>query len=74
MCDKRFAVFPQTTDEEKRRFELLKRAYIDARYKMDEYQITKEELEYLAQKVNQLKGLTARVCTSKIQEIGKKWS
>ena len=72
MCDKRFAVFPQTTDEEKRRFELLKRAYIDARYKMDEYQITKEELEYLAQKVNQLKGLTARVCTSKIQEIGKK--
>ena len=32
MCDKRFAVFPQTTDEEKRRFELLKRAYIDARF------------------------------------------
>ncbi|MEM6817050.1 MAG: HEPN domain-containing protein [Bacteroidota bacterium] len=46
MCDARFAVFPKTTDEEKHRFELLKRAYIDARYKMDEYQITKGELEY----------------------------
>ena len=30
MCDKRFDVFPQTTYEEKRQFELLKRAYIDA--------------------------------------------
>ena len=72
MCDKRFVVFPQTTDEEKRRFELLKRAYIDARYKMDEYQITKEELEYLAHKVSQLKELTAGICTSRIQEIGSK--
>ena len=44
MCDKRFAVFPKTTDKEKQLFELLKRAYIDARYKMDEYQITKVEL------------------------------
>ena len=70
MCDKRFAVFPQTTDEEKRLFELLKRAYIDARYKMDEYTITKSELKYLADKVNRLKELTDRICREKIQSIG----
>ena len=81
MCDKRFDVFPQTTDEEKRRFELLKRAYIDARlvsrslaqaeYKMDEYEITKVELSYLAeQRVNELKTLTDTICKEKIAEIG----
>jgi len=70
MCDKRFAVFPQTTDEEKRLFELLKRAYIDARYKMDEYRISKEELEYLSEKVNLLKTLTEQICKDKIKEIG----
>lgn len=70
MCDKRFAVFPKTTDEEKRRFELLKRAYIDARYKMDEYQITEEELAYLSQRVAQLQRLTETICRTKIAEIG----
>lgn len=70
MCDKRFGVFLRTTDEEKRHFELLKRAYIDARYKMDEYEITKEELEYLAERVNELKRLTETICKAKIAEIG----
>ncbi|TRX56044.1 HEPN domain-containing protein, partial [Fulvivirga sp. M361] len=60
-CDPRFAVFPHSTDEEKRLFELLRRAYVDARYKMDEYSISKEELNYLAEKVEQLKGLTERL-------------
>ncbi|MEM6892684.1 MAG: HEPN domain-containing protein [Bacteroidota bacterium] len=71
MCDPRFAVFPKTTNEEKHRFELLKRAYIDARYKMDEYQITKGELTYLAERVNELKRLTEEICGQKIGEIGK---
>ncbi|MEX0314469.1 MAG: HEPN domain-containing protein [Allomuricauda sp.] len=71
MCDNRFAVFPKTTDTEKHRFELLKRAYIDARYKMDEYQISKTELEYLADKVGQLKELTKVICKEKIAGIGK---
>ncbi len=69
-CDPRFNVFPRTTEEEEYRFDLLKRAYIDARYKMDEYTITKEELEYLAEKVNQLKGLTEALCQAKIKQIG----
>lgn len=42
MCDKTFAVFPQDTDEEKRLFDLLKKAYIDARYKMDKYSVSKK--------------------------------
>ncbi|MCL6274231.1 HEPN domain-containing protein [Muricauda sp. 2012CJ35-5] len=71
MCDARFAVFPKTTDEEKHRFELLKRAYIDARYKMDEYQITKTELQILAAQVNKLKQLTEEICGGKIGEIAK---
>ena len=69
-CDPRFAVFPQDTDEEKRRFELLRRAYVDARYKMDEYNISKEELDYLAEKVEQLKEVTERLCEEKIEGIG----
>lgn len=71
MCDPRFAVFPKTTDEEKHRFELLKRAYIDARYKMDEYQITKGELDYLAERVKELKELTEKICGERIREVRK---
>lgn len=70
MCDKRFAMFPKTTKEEQRLFELLKKAYIYARYKMEEYTITQPELEYLADKVNQLKQLTQEICEKKIREIG----
>jgi len=52
--DRRFLpVFPRSTPEEERLFELLKKAYIDARYKR-EYKITKKELEYLAGRVKKL--------------------
>jgi len=71
-CDSRFDIFPRETAEEKKLFELLKRAYIDSRYKMDEYQITKEELTYLTGRVNELKGMTETICKAKIAEIGKK--
>ena len=69
-CDARFNVFPRETAQEKELFELLKRAYIDSRYKMDEYQITKEQLEYLADRVQLLKSLTEEICLEKISEIG----
>ncbi len=71
MCDARFAVFPKTTDEEKHRFELLKRAYIDARYNMDEYTITPTELEYLAEKVEVLRGLTEQICEERILSMNQ---
>ena len=69
-CDPLFDVFPCSTEEEEHRFDLLKRAYVYARYKMDEYTITKEELEYLAEKVNRLKNLTESICKAKIEQIG----
>ncbi|MDC6363382.1 MULTISPECIES: HEPN domain-containing protein [Flavobacteriaceae] len=71
MCDKRFDLFPKQTEEHKRLFELLKRAYIDARYNMKEYHITKGDLEYLSHKVLQLKQLTEEICQEKIAQIGE---
>ncbi|UOB16457.1 HEPN domain-containing protein [Abyssalbus ytuae] len=68
--DERFAtVFPQNTKEERDRFDLLKRAYIDARYRMKIYNITREELEYLGERVTLLKKLTEEVCREKISSF-----
>lgn len=72
MCDKRFGVFPKETEEDKRLFELLKKAYIDARYKMDEYTVTKCELEKLSSYVLELKNKTEEICKEKIRLIGGK--
>lgn len=69
-CDKRFHIFSRKTKEEKHLFRLLQRAYIDARYKIDEYSITKEELEYLANKVYMLKEITVEICKQRILKIG----
>ena len=68
-CDARFHVFPRETEPQKDAFELLKRAYIDSRYKMDEFQISKEQLEYLAERVQTLKGLTEEICLERIERI-----
>ena len=60
--DSRFkAVFPRTTAEEKRLFDLLKRAYIDSRYKLD-YSIKREELEWLGSRVGVLRGMVEERC------------
>lgn len=60
-----FKVFPRATEQQKHCFDLLQKAYIDARYKRD-YAITKEELEYLAGRVRKLQELTKRICEEKI--------
>lgn len=61
-------VFPKNTEEEKHRFDLLKRAYTEARYNMG-YRITKEELEYLAGRVTELQQLTNEICQAKIDSF-----
>ncbi|MCT4588828.1 MAG: nucleotidyltransferase and HEPN domain-containing protein [Carboxylicivirga sp.] len=72
MLDERLKeAFPRETDKEKSLFRLLHRAYIDARYKMDEYLITFEDLQYLGDRVSILQKLTKEVCLSKIDGIGK---
>ncbi len=60
-----FTVFPRGNEQQKRCFDLLKKAYIDARYNHD-FAITKEELEYLAGRVRKLQELTKRICEEKI--------
>jgi HEPN domain-containing protein len=68
-CDAAFLkVFPRATKEQDRTFKLLKKAYIDARYKAS-YRITKKELEYLAQCVKKLQRLTKAVCRAKIESF-----
>jgi predicted nucleotidyltransferase/HEPN domain-containing protein len=59
-------VFPKATPEEKECFDLLRRAYVEARYN-PAYQITKAQLEYLAQRVRKLQRLTKKVCEAKIE-------
>jgi predicted nucleotidyltransferase/HEPN domain-containing protein len=66
-CDPVFlTVFPRTTDQEKECFELLRRAYVEARYNPG-YKITKEQLEYLAQRVEKLQDLTQKICEARIE-------
>src|SRR6185295_8458027 len=68
--DPRFLpVFPRTTPEEKRLFELLQKGYIDARYN-PKYKISKKELEYLAERVKQLQKLTKAICKERIASYG----
>ena len=63
-------VFPQSSDEEKRLFELLKKSYIEARYSKS-FTVEKSELDYLSERVQLLKELTERICKEKIEELGK---
>ncbi|MDD5728355.1 MAG: HEPN domain-containing protein [Victivallales bacterium] len=58
-------IFPRNTQREKDLFDLLKRAYVEARYSMS-YEITPEELEYLAERVKLLQALTEKTCKEKI--------
>lgn len=54
-------IFPQATEEQKKCFDLLRAAYIEARYSKD-YKITKEQLEYLAARVEKLKAIVKEIC------------
>lgn len=58
-------IFPTATKEQQDCFNLLQKAYIDARYSKN-YSITKEQLEYLIVRVEKLKGLVEVVCKEKI--------
>ena len=58
-------VFPDNTPEEKHLFDLLKRGYVDARYK-DHYEINAEELTTLIERVKKLQAIAERICVAKI--------
>jgi predicted nucleotidyltransferase/HEPN domain-containing protein len=61
-------VFPNKTEDEKHRFDVLVKAYIDSRYKLD-YTVVPEELEWLGKRVQMLKELTELVCKEEIQRF-----
>ncbi len=63
-----FKTFPMGTDEEKRRFNLLKQAYVRARYDKS-YNITAEELKYLGRCVELLREQTETSCKEKFKSI-----
>lgn len=65
-----FKIFPFATKEQREIFDLLNRAYVDARYKKD-YKISKAQLEYLAERVKKLQRLTNKVCKEKIKVFAK---
>lgn len=59
---------PPLDEKEFHLFDLLKRGYIDARYKLD-YQITAEELKELIEKVTKMQSVVEQICREKIEGI-----
>lgn len=65
--DHRFKIiFPRKSTEEERLFQLLKKAYIESRYALD-YKVSREDLEYLSERVTKLRDLTSLACKEKIE-------
>ncbi len=67
--DPRFTtVFPRNTIDEEHLFDLLRRAYVDARYSKS-YRISGEELSAIGERVQSVKAITADVCGRRIREL-----
>lgn len=62
-------VFPQDTKFHRRCFQLLKKAYVDARYSKH-YKISEEELLWLGERVKLLQEITKTLCEEKIASFG----
>lgn len=57
-------VWPRDTRFAKRCFELLRRAYVDARYS-PQYKITKPELDWLGERIELLQSLVHQICEAR---------
>jgi len=65
-----FSIFLAETDKnDEHLFDLLKRGYVEARYKQNDYTITKEELEIIIQRVIEMSPIVEKICISKINSI-----
>ena len=58
-------VFPCDTDEEKRLFDLLRRAYLEARYN-DKFVVTKADIDALVPKIELLRNIVEKVCRERL--------
>ncbi|RFA25550.1 hypothetical protein CAI21_18640, partial [Alkalilimnicola ehrlichii] len=63
-------LFPQLGEKEKKRFELLDKAYIGARYKKA-FPVFPGDIDYLAPRVKRLLELTESLCREEIERIGR---
>jgi predicted nucleotidyltransferase/HEPN domain-containing protein len=61
--------FPRAGEEDERLFKLLKRAYIEARYKRS-YRVTADDLAVLGERVRDLSARVERACREGIAGIG----
>lgn len=68
--DEFIKIFPQKTVEEKRLFDLVKAAYVEARYNPD-FLVTKEDIDALIPMIEQLFELVKRICEQRIKEYGE---
>ncbi|BFD45367.1 MAG: HEPN domain-containing protein [Rickettsia endosymbiont of Sergentomyia squamirostris] len=60
-------IFPYESEEQKACFDLLRDAYVKARYDKH-YRITKEQLLYLIGRVEQLQKITEKICLEKLSQ------
>lgn len=60
--------WPRNSRIDRRRFELLKRAYVEARYS-DQYDASVEDLEWLTAAAMRLRDLVAESCEARIAEL-----
>ncbi len=70
--DPRFSqLFSMEEEHERHLFDLLRRAYVDARYSK-RYRITPQEFDLIASRVQHLRDLTVEVCGKRIQRLKEK--
>ena len=62
------SIFPKDSNQEEHIFNLLQKAYIEARYS-DDYKIEKSEVEELIYRVTNLQNVAEAVCKAKIESI-----
>lgn len=62
------AAWPREHRFDRRRFELLKRAYVEARYS-DQYDASTEDLDWLMTRARHLRDLVAALCQTRIAEL-----
>lgn len=64
------AVWPRGTKFERRCYELLREAYVKARYSRH-YRISDEQLAWLSGRVEQLQGIVRELCEQRIMELAR---
>ncbi len=69
--DKAVLAFPTDNEDDKRLFKLLENAYVQARYNKD-FPVTKEDIDKLLLRIEQLRVNTQEVCLTYIEEHRKR--